>query len=279
MIKKTLALIAGILLLASVCQAQTWVNVNQLTCTWDIVTTDGDGDPLPADGVLHYKLYLANADTDPTKTSPVQVADVTTLEATITLNTKGRYYVGVKAVWIYTDLSEMESGINWADEIENQETVDLWAIRHHVSPKPAKNLTRQLNFGFLAEQTIRGFVNEGAMKIIGYNWITGKMVPRPWGIEYRYTVAKPDGDHINDVVMLPDGEKTDEKIIISIITEKLKQIDVEPEIMVSQEEAKEAEIKTLLVSKGLLEEWQDYRDIKSKAEILAAARGTVVWQQ
>ena len=140
---KTLGLIAGILfLMVGVCQAQTWHNLNQFTCTWDIVTTDIDGDPLPADGVLHYKVYLANADTDPDKANPVQVADVTTLEATITLNTKGRYFVGVRAVWVYTDNTALASEINWADIIENQETVDLWAIRHHVSPKQPKNLTR-----------------------------------------------------------------------------------------------------------------------------------------
>lgn len=140
---KTLTLIAGILfLMVGVCQAQTWHNLNQFTCAWDAVTTDADGDPLPADGVLHYKLYLANADTDPDKANPTEVADVTILETTITLNTKGRYYIGVRAVWIYTDNSEMASGINWADEIENQEGFDLWAIRHHVSPKPPKNLRK-----------------------------------------------------------------------------------------------------------------------------------------
>lgn len=139
---KILGLIAGILLMAGVCQAQTWHNVNQFTCTWNVVTTDIDGDPLPADGVLHYKLYLANADTDPDKVNPIEVVDVTVLEATITLNTKGRYYIGVQAVWVYTDNSTLADAINWADKIENQEGYDLWAIRHHVSPKPPKGLAR-----------------------------------------------------------------------------------------------------------------------------------------
>ena len=141
--KKIIGLILGILfLMVGVVQAQTWYNVNQFTCAWDAVTTDDDGDPLPVDGVLHYRLYLANADTDPTKANPVQVYDGTTLETTVTLNTKGRYFVGVKAAWVYTDLSELTSEINWANEIEYQETVDLWAIRHHVSPKPPKNLKK-----------------------------------------------------------------------------------------------------------------------------------------
>ena len=140
--KKLLLAVVAFFFMCVTIQAQTWYNVNQFTCSWDIVTTDVDGDPLPVDGVLHYRLFLANADTDPTKTNPVQVADVTTLEATVTLNTKGRYFVGAQAVWIYIDNSELVSVINWADEIENQETVDLWAIRHQVAPKPPKNLIR-----------------------------------------------------------------------------------------------------------------------------------------
>jgi len=124
-------------------QAQTWHNVNQVTCAWDVVTTDIDGDPLPIDGTLHYRLFLANADTDPTKTNPSQVADTTDLQTTITIGTKGRYYVGVQAIWIYTDLSELASGINWADEIADQETVSIWAIRHQMPPQKAKDLVKQ----------------------------------------------------------------------------------------------------------------------------------------
>ena len=109
------------------------------------------------------------------------------------------------------------------------------------------------------------------MEIKDYEWITGKMVSRPWGIEYRYTVKKSDGTHINDIVMLPYGTKTSEKDIVVLITEKLKQIDVEPEIEISPEEEKEKEIEAMLIAKGLLEEGQDYHEVKSKAEILAKA--------
>ena len=143
--KKVFWFMVGFCLVFSVgmAHAQTWYNVNQFTCSWDIVTTDVDGDPLPVDGVLHYRLFLANADTDPTKTNPVQVSDTTDLTATITVGVKGRYYIGIKAVWIYTDNSELESAINWADEIVYQETVGIWAIRHHVSPHPPKELEKQ----------------------------------------------------------------------------------------------------------------------------------------
>jgi len=112
------------------------------------------------------------------------------------------------------------------------------------------------------------------MEIEGYKWITGKVIARSWGTEYRYTVEK-DGEHINDIVMIPD-EKTSEADIIKLITAKLKQIDVAPDIPISPEEEKEKEIEAFLVVKGLLEDGQNYQEIKSKAEILAE---DIQWQQ
>lgn len=107
------------------------------------------------------------------------------------------------------------------------------------------------------------------MDIKNYIWITGKIIPRLWGTEYRYTVARPNGGYINDIVILPDGVKTAEDVIAALITEKLKQIDVKPEIIVDPVETKVAEIKALLVAKELLVVGQDIQTIKSKSEILA----------
>jgi len=36
------------------------------------------------------------------------------------------------------------------------------------------------------------------MEIIGYKWITGKVITRSRGTEYRYTVEK-DGEHIGEL--------------------------------------------------------------------------------
>lgn len=110
---------------------------------------------------------------------------------------------------------------------------------------------------------------ENGMDINNYTWITGKIVPRQWGTEYRYTVKNGDDKYFDSIVLLPGGEKTPEKDIIKLIEAQLLQIDVEPEITISIEEEKESEIKAFLVTKGLLAEDQDYRYIKSKSEILA----------
>ena len=137
-----IVLFVTVSLVVGVAWAQKWYNVNTFPCSWNVVTTDVDGDPLPTGIALTYRVYLANAVTDPNKTSPVVVADVSDLNTSITLNTKGQYYIGVEAVLTFVDDStELVSGINWADEIADQDTVELWAVRHHAPPlKPQRFL-------------------------------------------------------------------------------------------------------------------------------------------
>ena len=77
------------------------------------------------------------------------------------------------------------------------------------------------------------------MEIKGYKFITGKTCPRPWGIEYRFSVISDDtGKHYDDIVMI-DKNDNEEKIE-SIITNKLLSlssvVSVEPEKMYSDSE-------------------------------------------
>ena len=124
------------LLMVTAAFALTFYNSNQVTLAWDAVTTDVDGDAVTG---VTYRLYLVNADTDPEKTNPVLVpgGDIVELTKTITLGTKGRFYVGVQAV-----LDDLESVINWGDEAENQGTSELFGLRFAVPPHGAKNLRR-----------------------------------------------------------------------------------------------------------------------------------------
>lgn len=136
------ALFFALSLVVGVAWAQKWYNVNTFSCSWNAVTTDVDGDPLPTGIALTYRVYLANAVTDPNKTTPVVIANVSTINMSVTLNTKGQYYIGIEAVLTFVDDStELVSGINWADEIADQDTIELWAVRHHAPPlKPQKFL-------------------------------------------------------------------------------------------------------------------------------------------
>jgi hypothetical protein len=126
-------------LLVGLAWAVPFHNSNQSTLAWDVVTTDVDGDPIT--GVVTYKMWLANADTDPNKTNPVVAVDGdgddTNTQAVITLGTKGRYFVGCQAL-----LDDLESEINWADEPENMEGSELFGLRFAVPPHGPKKIRR-----------------------------------------------------------------------------------------------------------------------------------------
>jgi len=105
------------------------------------------------------------------------------------------------------------------------------------------------------------------MKIEGYQYITHKIIPRPWGIECRFTVARPDGTHINEIVMLNDGLE-DEAQIASLIVGKLKVIDVPLETLIPERIYTETEVKNLMVEKGYLIPEENLLDLKSKWDLL-----------
>jgi len=133
--KKVFLTLVCLLVMITAAFALTFYNSNQPTLAWDAVTTDVDGDAITG---VTYRLYLVNADTDPNKTNPVVVADnINELTETITLGTKGRFYVGVSAI-----LGDLESVINWGDEIENQEGVELFGLRWAVPPHGPKSLVK-----------------------------------------------------------------------------------------------------------------------------------------
>ena len=119
---------------ASPSSAVTFHNDKTPTLSWQMVTTDIDGEPIS--GIVTYQLWLANADTDPNKANPVMVSETTGLETTITL-IKGRFFVGVQA-W----LGDLNSGINWGDIIDNQEGVALIGLRWAVPPHAPKKLIK-----------------------------------------------------------------------------------------------------------------------------------------
>ena len=104
------------------------------------------------------------------------------------------------------------------------------------------------------------------MKIEGYQYIIHKIIPRPWGIECRFTVARPNGTHINEIVMLNDGLE-DEAQIASLIVSKLKVIDVPLETLIPERIYTETEVKNLMVEKGYLIEDQKLAELKTKEEL------------
>jgi len=109
------------------------------------------------------------------------------------------------------------------------------------------------------------------MKIEGYQYIIHKIIPRPWGIECRFTVARPDGTHINEIVMLNDGLE-DEAQIASLIVGKLEVIDAPLETLIPERIYTETEVKNLMVEKGYLIPEENLLDLKSKWDLLQVKR-------
>lgn len=137
----TIGLIVFVMVAASLAFAQVWHTANQATIGWDAVTTIEGGAPLPAGDTIEYVVYLSNAITDPGKDNPVEVATLTDLTQLITLNTEGRYFVGVKAVRKIQDGTEVgESEVSWSDNPQVVLNGDTFGLRYFLPPSGPVNV-------------------------------------------------------------------------------------------------------------------------------------------
>jgi hypothetical protein len=91
-----------------------WVTANEKTVGWSAPTLENGG-PVPEDNVIQYKVFVANAVTDPDKTNPVEVGTTESLEYTLTLNVEGKYLPGVQAIRIIDGEEVSNSIIAWSD--------------------------------------------------------------------------------------------------------------------------------------------------------------------
>jgi hypothetical protein len=113
--------------------AQTFFTANQSSIEWDAVTTNASGDPIdPAQ--ISYKIYLANANTDPEKANPVEVGTATAPSATITLNTEGKYFVGVSTVRTVGGEVVGESEIAWSDDAASVPAGGEFGVQFYEPP-------------------------------------------------------------------------------------------------------------------------------------------------
>jgi len=98
-----------------------WHTTNQATVQWDAVTTYVDGTTI-SEGTVSYELFLINA-TETDKTKAVSIGTTVDTFKIITLDQKGEYYVGVKAM-LTTDEKVSESTVSWSDAFG-------WGIRFY----------------------------------------------------------------------------------------------------------------------------------------------------
>lgn len=118
--------------------ALTWQTTNQATIAWDSVEV--------ASGTVEYEVFIANAVTDPNKANPVSVWRGPDLQTTITLNTEGQYFAGVKTWRIIDAETSMDSVIGWSDDpaiaadTNGDGTPDPFGIRYYVPPDVIQRL-------------------------------------------------------------------------------------------------------------------------------------------
>jgi hypothetical protein len=119
-----------------------WKTTNQATVQWDAVATLENGDPLPAGNTVAYRVYLANAVTDPNKDNPTNLTPtpISQLTMTLTLNVEGKYFVGVQAVRYDESGTEIGvSTINWSD-VNGAATPNPFGLVHYLLPATPMNL-------------------------------------------------------------------------------------------------------------------------------------------
>ena len=116
-----------------------WKNLNQATVAWDAVTTLSDGSAIPEGSSIQYRVYMANAVTDPNKTNPAVLGTIPNIEYLITINAEGKYIIGVSAVRFADGAEVEESDINWSD-VNGDSTPNPFGFVHYLKPAIPKNL-------------------------------------------------------------------------------------------------------------------------------------------
>jgi len=90
-----------------------WVSANQVTVSWDAVTTDTNGNPLPAAEIRYVTLYANESDT--AKANPVTVGTTTGVEQVFTFAGEGRFILGVRAERVQGTTVVATGPISWSD--------------------------------------------------------------------------------------------------------------------------------------------------------------------
>ena len=90
-----------------------WVPANQVTVSWDAVTTDTNGNPLPAAEIRYVTFYANESDT--AKANPVTVGTTTGIEQVFTFAGEGRFILGVRAERVQGTTVVATGPISWSD--------------------------------------------------------------------------------------------------------------------------------------------------------------------
>lgn len=104
------------------------------------------------------------------------------------------------------------------------------------------------------------------MNLKGYFFLKGKIVPRNWGIEYRFTASENETKHeYNEIIKLITGKET-EKEIEALIQKHLDKVSITTEPEPEHIELNDTNVKEYLVQKGYIDEETGLKDLKNIEE-------------
>jgi hypothetical protein len=92
-----------------------WYPADKCTMEWDHVTTFTNGDPIPENETVYYRVYMKNKDN--TNERVVSFFPFEDNKYTFTINDEGNFILGVSSLRILEN-AEYESDISWSDNPE-----------------------------------------------------------------------------------------------------------------------------------------------------------------
>ena len=109
--KKIFAILTILMLIVfTLAWGQEIVHTNQLTVAWDAPTELDTGEPIPAEDIIEYEVWVRDAADEVT-----YIGRTPALQYTVTMPYEGTFDIGVQTVRMISTGEEVYSGINWSD--------------------------------------------------------------------------------------------------------------------------------------------------------------------
>jgi len=125
---------------AAFAQQVNWHVTNQVTVVWDAPTTLSNGNPIPSDNSLKYRVYIKR-DAPDAQAQEVTTDPISETQYTITLSEEGRYFVGVRALrFDANDTQISESAISWSNDPNVVANGEEFGVQYFVPPSPADGI-------------------------------------------------------------------------------------------------------------------------------------------
>ena len=136
-----IVLCIGLLFIAGTVYGQTWYPTNQATIGWDASTELVNGNPVPSDNVVKYRVWKKNS--DGTGITVVE-SDIVNTQYTFTFAEEGKFFLGVSALR-YSASEELldESSVCWSDLVECVFNGETFGVRYYIPLSFTPNLRKQ----------------------------------------------------------------------------------------------------------------------------------------